>query len=693
MGNSQSIPHHIVLHLSTDHHEPMSPTADRKTAAASTTADVKDAKTFADLVKAATAAFGAPPSDHHFCFYAANNSEITNDKQLAQTWQDALKVVQASSSQQQHGDANNDFACHVDVTIESSLSSSKSDNAADGENSADHSKQKLREYQTLEFDLPEFSKAERPFNASFVAANANNNEDDKKTTTRAEGGENAPPPAAAPPSIPPCDVLFIGAGPVGLWTAVQLKIRAPHLNVVMLEKYAVFQRKHVVLLNARSLWFMPSDKRLKQFAKNLPHAIRTNDLEDRLSKLAQEIGIQVIIEAVTDVAIVVEKYKPLCVVGSDGSHSIVRKKFMTHGNAAATTTTTTNDQSSSKDTSLDVDDIVDNTVTVKYEILKNAEMLSPIDLYKVQKILPFKQPLGFFEHVSTKYKEKSSGTETTTTTTTSTSSSSSPEKPSSASSSTAQASTAPAVLIISGVPTYAMETVKGATFRDPVRIDGRDDNAKAKWLKMHPYLRAAVSGYFRAKELVKDEIRDVASVAISPVPLRVYRAKWFAEVVEIEDKNNNVNNKKKIKIPAFLVGDAATGMPFFRALNNGFYAGSRLATTLASALDAPESVRIAHDSSTTTAAAEKIQSNLKSAVNQYHMYMLLLSSTEIMRARAAAAALLIGRELVSLQGQSPLQAISFSAEKEKEILSVMNEQMMLIKETVAPVVASTAEKK
>lgn len=37
-------------------------------------------------------------------------------------------------------------------------------------------------------------------------------------------------------------------------------------------------------------------------------------------------------------------------------------------------------------------------------------------------------------------------------------------------------------------------------------------------------------------------------------------------------------------VPTFLVGDSATGVPFFRALNNGLQCGTRLAKTLATLL-------------------------------------------------------------------------------------------------------------
>ncbi len=48
------------------------------------------------------------------------------------------------------------------------------------------------------------------------------------------------------------DVVFVGAGPVGLWTAVQLKLASPQTKVLMLEKYTAYQRSHVLQVDQAS---------------------------------------------------------------------------------------------------------------------------------------------------------------------------------------------------------------------------------------------------------------------------------------------------------------------------------------------------------------------------------------------------------------------------------------------------------
>ena len=49
------------------------------------------------------------------------------------------------------------------------------------------------------------------------------------------------------------DCVIVGAGPVGLFTAIQLRLRCPAMRVVMLEKYETYQRQHVLRIEPASL--------------------------------------------------------------------------------------------------------------------------------------------------------------------------------------------------------------------------------------------------------------------------------------------------------------------------------------------------------------------------------------------------------------------------------------------------------
>ena len=45
------------------------------------------------------------------------------------------------------------------------------------------------------------------------------------------------------------DVVFVGAGPVGIWTAIQIQQRCPEADIVMYERHEKYQRNHVLRLD------------------------------------------------------------------------------------------------------------------------------------------------------------------------------------------------------------------------------------------------------------------------------------------------------------------------------------------------------------------------------------------------------------------------------------------------------------
>jgi hypothetical protein len=102
------------------------------------------------------------------------------------------------------------------------------------------------------------------------------------------------------------NIVIIGAGPVGLWTALQIKKRMPAANID--ERHSTYQRSHVLRLDYWSLLLYsrknrnPSEqafytevtgKRVAGvqlgFANSL--YIRTNDLESALREYALREGI------------------------------------------------------------------------------------------------------------------------------------------------------------------------------------------------------------------------------------------------------------------------------------------------------------------------------------------------------------------------------------------------------------------
>lgn len=129
--------------------------------------------------------------------------------------------------------------------------------------------------------------------------------------------------------------VVVGAGPVGLWTAVCLKLRMqekdPNSNadIEVLEKNEVYQRSHVLKLNKKSLANCPKDPRLLSIVHDFIHqkTIRTNDIEQKLAGLACELGIKIRknLEMTSPEWLIQEYPNAEVFVGADGAHSTMRK--------------------------------------------------------------------------------------------------------------------------------------------------------------------------------------------------------------------------------------------------------------------------------------------------------------------------------------------------------------------------------
>jgi 2-polyprenyl-6-methoxyphenol hydroxylase-like FAD-dependent oxidoreductase len=52
---------------------------------------------------------------------------------------------------------------------------------------------------------------------------------------------------------PDSPIVIVGGGPVGLWTAIQLKKRCPESHIVVYEKYLSYRRSHVLSIDRNSL--------------------------------------------------------------------------------------------------------------------------------------------------------------------------------------------------------------------------------------------------------------------------------------------------------------------------------------------------------------------------------------------------------------------------------------------------------
>jgi hypothetical protein len=271
---------------------------------------------------------------------------------------------------------------------------------------------------------------------------------------------------------------------------------------------------------------------------------------------------------------------------------------------------------------------------------------------------------------------------------------------------TAAKPTLAAVIILNGLPVDHMSTLSHATFRQPIRLPAAAESATTSaadkkaiveaWQKVHPELRAGIRAYLEAKRLLVGEAADLLSVKVSPVPLRCYRAKWFAEVVVVPatadqkekrpgpaggilssitsmfsstNADDALDASKFLRVPTFLVGDAAHGVPYFRAINNGLLAGSRLAHSLGDVLT---EALVRHDNVPNRAA---LASQLRTAVNSFHMYQSALATGEFVRAKAKAEVLSVARGIVQMSAKNPVQLVTLSNDVEQQVRKIVNEEL------------------
>lgn len=139
------------------------------------------------------------------------------------------------------------------------------------------------------------------------------------------------------------DVVFVGAGPIGLAMALALKNADPSLKVVMAERFEEYQRKHNLILNPEQLQaYMiqtgmqnePTLANLLTTLKKNPR-IRTNKLEKIFKKLAIDKGVEIVQHKVTpdDLKVLPERTNgPSLIVGADGTHSVVSENLFPEGN-------------------------------------------------------------------------------------------------------------------------------------------------------------------------------------------------------------------------------------------------------------------------------------------------------------------------------------------------------------------------
>jgi 2-polyprenyl-6-methoxyphenol hydroxylase-like FAD-dependent oxidoreductase len=314
------------------------------------------------------------------------------------------------------------------------------------------------------------------------------------------------------------DIVVVGGGPIGLWTAIQLKKRRPALSVRVYERHSVYQRSHVLRLDHWSMMLYAAASRNPaeaRFVKDVTgknvlgmHAmparslyIRTNDFESALQRYARELGIDICLEHVTSAGDAQARH-PECAlfIAADGAHSPLRTELFGPEGFESTT--------------------LQHLVEMKCEERSGSDVVPRMD---TAQMLRLNRAL---HHPAAEYVGRT------------------------------KAGVAPLTLrLFVDAAEYAR--LPTMSFKTPhlLGAPGLPDRVERD-LQVYLASRLALGG-----EIVTGTER------VTKLQLNLYAAKRFATM--------------RGDVAWFLVGDAAMGVPYFRALNSGLMLASRLAQIIA----------------------------------------------------------------------------------------------------------------
>jgi 2-polyprenyl-6-methoxyphenol hydroxylase-like FAD-dependent oxidoreductase len=298
------------------------------------------------------------------------------------------------------------------------------------------------------------------------------------------------------------DILIVGAGPVGLFTAIELKSRNPSLNIKIIDKYNEYSRDHILriekesLVNSITYQLYPEVQKLHGF-------VRTLDIENTFLTIAKKLNITVETgTTITDPqAFLAQHPKAHTLIGADGARSIVRTRLF--------------------DDKKIVDRNLQYIVEIKYKTNGPTSRL-PNNIYG--------PALGQVHHLVSENvgKEKNGMT-----------------------------------------PVSLFTFVDEETFNE-IR---KTPNAKLSDLqpksKQMMNLLNTIRPWLSLRRSALNEELITDSEKINGVALSVYQSACFAKKI----------NEKRV----YLVGDAAAGVPYFRALNAGLISATLTAEKIATA--------------------------------------------------------------------------------------------------------------
>lgn len=324
------------------------------------------------------------------------------------------------------------------------------------------------------------------------------------------------------------DLVVVGGGPIGCWTAIQKKKRNPDLKIVIYETRPEYIRDHMMSIRRSSLKTYAAhtgDPAEKNFYARIASAhnsaadpdpgaelkkvtyIRSLNFENILKDQCAALGIAFCYERIDSPEDAMRRH-PECgtFFAADGRHSVIRKKLF------------------GSDESCLNERAVFHSIDVTYEVEGQARYLKEPTYDKMDMIV-----------IETIGREVNGKTKV-------------------------------GLRFLVDKEMYAK--MPPATFKEP--LCGMDVTRSPIWLSLGAYRR------LRAQHTGEKIIQDTEKAV--KIMLSRYACKSFATMVECDGR----------KAAWFLVGDSAMGMPFYRSVNGGLLLGSMLARLTASDRIGPE---------------------------------------------------------------------------------------------------------
>lgn len=307
--------------------------------------------------------------------------------------------------------------------------------------------------------------------------------------------------------------VIIGAGPVGLWSAIQTKKRFPESSVVIYEKYTTYNRNHILKIQHSSLFFGASGVhgeldeiffkdvfgKSRKEVKKTPFSktfVSTSTIEAGLKNWATSLSCEIRYRNIENLDEIISEHGEDCVfILANGAHSNLR-------------------------TILLGDDDIEKTDLQYILELKSMLCNTSKELKAAKANVSIKKKL---KNLAFEYIGKAKNNKT------------------------------PLSLRIF-VCKNLYDAVPDATFKSPIvnhdvlPLDIKND--LSNYAKIH---HLSIDDLFKEGQITK-------------LQLSVYHARKFSS------NYSGVN--------FFLAGDAAMGVPYFRALNSGLVLASRLASIL-----------------------------------------------------------------------------------------------------------------